>query len=174
MAKAGKKKGPPPLRAREKSREKQIDKREGVLRARTREVAEQNAREGVTPLEVMLTNMRWAHDGSVGIMAQLVDFLELTRFEMDKKNWDDKEREKAEKAEARKEGMMVFRQFLRMRELAQKFAVDAAPYCHPRLAQVEYKQPGKSDIVEIRRTVIDAQIEYDPVEMDAELMLEAA
>lgn len=148
-------------RTGESRREEQNDARESYLRSRTRAIAEQCAEDGVTPLEVMLMNMRWAHDESVEVLSRFFDFMEFTKDTID---LSDKEKVK----EARAEAEMLKRTFLRFRELSQKFAVDAAPYVHPRLAAIEFKPKDKESIREIRRTIVDGNMETRLLELERE------
>jgi len=48
-------------------------------------------------------------------------------------------------------GLSTFREVLRLRELAQSCAKDAAPYCHPRLATIAGPEgdPIKLDAIEV-------------------------
>lgn len=125
--------------------------KEGFLRARTREIAEQATRTGVSPLEVMLTNMRWAHNHSVDLLENLQDFLVAGTDKRNSGGSTGKVRDEQDES-----ARDLLRQFIRMRELAQRFAVDAAPYIHPRLAQVEWKPDGADrKLARIQRVIID-------------------
>lgn len=124
---------------------------ETFLRARTREIAEQVTRTGVSPLEVMLTNMRWAHNHSVDLLENLQDFLIAGTDKRNSGGSTGKVRDEQDES-----ARDLLRQFIRMRELAQRFAVDAAPYIHPRLAQVEWKPNGEDrKLARIQRVIID-------------------
>lgn len=68
----------------------------------------------MTPLEVMLDNMRFAHEEAQGVLQRLLDAgADLP------------------------EGFSEFKELLRFRAMAQDAAKDAAPYLHPRLSSVE-------------------------------------
>lgn len=91
-------------------------RKKGQLAERTRKVAEKAISEGLTPLEVMLDNMRFAHQGANNCLAKLIEQNEQTPLE----KFD------------------AYKEMLRLRGLAQEAAKDAAPYMHPRLASVEH------------------------------------
>lgn len=86
----------------------------GSANTKTREIADRAAEEGITPLEVMLDNMRFAYSEAGGLLAKL-----LTAG--------------ADPTEA----FDQFKELLKYRGMAQEAAKDAAPYMHPRLASVE-------------------------------------
>lgn len=87
----------------------------GSATKKTREIADKAAAEGVTPLEVMLENMRFAHMEAGTLLANLL----------------------AGGAET-PEGFDQLKELLKYRGMAQEAAKDAAPYIHPRLAAVEH------------------------------------
>ena len=104
----------------------------GQLTLRTKKIAEEAAEKGLTPLEVMLDNMRFAHSGAENALQILIR---------------EHERAPLEKFD-------TYRQMLNLRALAQEAAKEAAPYMHPRLASIEHKGPDDGPIqfgpVEIR------------------------
>lgn len=87
----------------------------GSATKRTREIADKAAATGVTPLEVMLDNMLFAHTRAGEVLAKIL----------------------ASDAKAA-ETLDSFKELLRFRAMAQESAKDAAPYVHPRLAAVEH------------------------------------
>lgn len=87
----------------------------GAATTRTREIADKASSSGVTPLEVMLDNMMFAHETAATVLQGLLDG----------------------GAEV-PEGFDQFKELLRMRGVAQECAKDAAPYMHPRLANVAH------------------------------------
>lgn len=87
----------------------------GSATKKTREIANKAAEMGITPLEVMLENMRFAHQEAAGILGRLLD----------------------SDAEV-PEGFDSLKELLRYRSMAQDAAKDAAPYVHPRLAAIEH------------------------------------
>lgn len=89
----------------------------GAATIRTREVADKAMSQGVTPLEVMMDNMRFAHERGTEVLAKIMDL----------------------PADAPQSAAMdAFKELLRFRAMAQDAAKDAAPYVHPRLANVEH------------------------------------
>ena len=86
----------------------------GSANTKTREIANRAAEEGITPLEVMLDNMRFAYSEAGDLLAKLLT-------------------EGAEPTEA----FDQLKELLKYRGMAQEAAKDAAPYMHPRLASVE-------------------------------------
>src|SRR3954465_8654756 len=100
-------------------------RKKGGANLKTREIANKAAEEGITPLEVMIDNMRFAYEQAQMAEADAVlssDALELIR------NGD---HEGAREVIAR-----LVQQEMNYRTKAQECARDAAPYIHPRLATV--------------------------------------
>ena len=73
------------------------------------------AESGRAPLDVMLENMRFAHEEAAEILAQIVE------GDMDGT-----------------EGFDLFKQLMSLRSTAQDCARDAAPYLHPKLSTIEH------------------------------------
>ena len=90
-------------------------RRKGARNVRTRELARKAAEEGITPLDVMLKNMRWADGQADEVLAKIMDG-------------------QAEGAE----GVDALKELMNFRAMAQNAAKDAAPYIHPRLAAIEH------------------------------------
>jgi hypothetical protein len=93
----------------------------GSLGAKTkmlREAAAKALAEGITPIEVMLENMRFFHE-----KADVLQTAVITKI--GKKKLDSKEA---------MELLMEFKELGTSRLKAQSCAVDAAPYVHPRLS----------------------------------------
>lgn len=86
----------------------------GAATKKTREIANKAAEAGVTPLEVMLENMRFAHGEAEQILLQILDA----------------------GAEV-PSGFDQFKELLRFRGMAQEAAKDAAPYIHAKLSSIE-------------------------------------
>lgn len=104
-------------------------RRAGVPNKRTREVIEKAAASGMTPLEVMLDNMR--HFQKVALDAEAVlEGLTVAEFTGRVTAETPEEQFKALLAQVKKTAGF--------RQLAQDAARDAAPYVHPRLAAVEH------------------------------------
>ncbi len=122
-------------------------KREGAgrkpnaLTKKTRKIAEAVAAEGLSPLEVMIDNMRFAHQGAEGFLRKLID------------------------SETPIEGFDAYKEMLKLRDLAQECAKDAAPYMHPRLAAIEHTgaNGGPIEIVSKRQrdAAVTAALEAD-------------
>lgn len=90
-------------------------------------ISEHALRKGVTPLEVMLDNMRFYHERAEGMMGKIEDQLAQVAS-MGVQSIEHREAVKA-----------LIGDFLTMRnhrEKALENAVAAAPYCHPRLSAV--------------------------------------
>ena len=105
----------------------------GALTLRTRETAERAIREGVTPLDVMLGNMR--HFQSLAESADRV----LSEFSADKlAGMEPEEQFKHLLAEVKKAASL--------REMAHACARDAAAYVHPKLATVQHSGPNDGPI----------------------------
>ena len=90
----------------------------------------QVAASGKTPLEVMLSNMRFADEQAATLLQRLI---------------------KLETPEP--DGFNLFREVSRLRQVSQDCAKDAAPYIHPRLASVEHggNQAKPAQMVEFVR-----------------------
>lgn len=87
----------------------------GSATKRTREIADKAAASGVTPLDVMLDNMVFAHSHAATLLGKLLDA----------------------GAEV-PDGFDSLKELLRYRTLAQEAAKDAAPYIHPKLQAIEH------------------------------------
>ena len=95
----------------------------GAATVKTREIADRAAAEGITPLEVMLANMRWAWNELDGLVAAVKDKVA---------NGDSVE------------AALALRTLMTGRQLAQQCAVDAASFMHPRMAAVDHTSNGES------------------------------
>lgn len=102
----------------------------GSLTKRTREVAEKALAEGRAPLDVMLDNMR--HFQQVALDAEaILSGLTAEEFAGDKgKNLKPEDQFKLLLAEVKRAAGF--------RQMAHDCAKDAAPFVHPRLANVEH------------------------------------
>jgi hypothetical protein len=87
----------------------------GSATKKTREIADKAAAAGITPLEVMLENMDFAHSKASTLLQSII-----------------------ENGAELPEGFDQFRELLRFRSIAQECAKDAAPYIHPKLAAIEH------------------------------------
>lgn len=97
----------------------------GALTIKTRKVAEQAAKEGKTPLEVMLDNMR--HFQKVALDAEaLIEELSAEEFMA------------TEPSEQFKRLLAEVKKAAGFRQMAHDCARDAASYIHPKLAAIEH------------------------------------
>lgn len=101
------------------------------------EIVAQAKAAGLTPLEVMLDNMRFAHG-------------EAQRL--------------AEEVEAEGATIENLKGLLDMRKIAGDCARDAAPYIHPRLQAVQHSGPDNGPIQQVQRV---ERIIVDPANTDA-------
>jgi hypothetical protein len=97
----------------------------------------QIAATGASPLDVMLGNMRFAHEQADGVLRQLLagDTSAIPAVEG--------------KAPSAIDGI---REVLRLRQIAQDAAKDAAPYVHPKLASVAHHGPDQGPIRVVAKT----------------------
>lgn len=79
---------------------------------------------GLSPLDVMLDNMRFAHEGAGRALETLAKIDEADPIEK----------------------FNAYKEMLNLRTMAQDAAKDAAPYMHPRLANVEHSGPDGGPI----------------------------
>jgi hypothetical protein len=95
-------------------------RKKGGINARTaalRNIANEALAAGITPLEVMLENMRFYHSEAEAILAELRKGL-------------------AEHNKTPEELISAMKELGSFKDKAQKCAVDAAPYLHPHLSAV--------------------------------------
>lgn len=91
----------------------------GGLRRRTQEIAARCVEEGKAPLEVMLENMRFAHEAANELLQKIEKHLAGEGGE--------------ELIDLRSE----FKALMDLKDRAQVYARHAAPYIHPRLSAIE-------------------------------------
>lgn len=80
---------------------------------------------GITPLEVMVKNMRWWDDSAEGLLRQLLQMGDQVA------SFDD--------ADLLREFFKIIEKVGIYRDKAEECAVDAAPYMHPKLASIVLK-----------------------------------
>jgi hypothetical protein len=102
----------------------------GSLTTKTREIASKAAEEGITPLEVMLQNMR--HFYQVALDAEET-LRGLTAAEISSQVGED-----ATPEEQFKFLLAEVKKTAGFRQMAQDAATDAAPFIHPRLAAIDH------------------------------------
>lgn len=94
------------------------------------------------PLDVMLANMDFWIGAAERLGQRLVELAHSSNF-----------------AEQRTEVMSIARELLAARDKAERCAVDAAPYRHPKLTSVEHGGPGGApiplEVTLVKRIVVD-------------------
>ena len=110
------------------------------------DIALQAAVKGITPVEVMLLNMRFAHEKAEDLFTRLVAISE-GKLDRGAKDGDDV---------VKPEPIDMFREMLRFKNLAQECARDVAPYIHPKYATITLKgdEDAPVQIGLIRRTIV--------------------
>ena len=129
--------------AHQKGAPKTGGRRKGTPNKATTERQAQVAASGKTPLEVMLDNMRRAYNEAHRLMAVLCG----------------PDAPQGEEAQALMEEMWKFR------DAAQRYAMAAAPYVHPRLAAVSHQHRGEDGQI-VRPILV---IEGYPADLDGPL-----
>lgn len=109
----------------------------GALTVRTRKIADEAAQRGMMPLEVMLDNMRFHYTEATEFMQRLIDRAS--------------EAGPIEPKELK--GLLSYLEGVRSK--AQDCARDAAPYLHPRLANVQVQAEVTATIQTITRKITD-------------------
>lgn len=102
----------------------------------TRRRANELTKEGETPLDVMVQNMLFWHRSSQQMGEQINQLLQAVDGETPE-----------QLVERTRDATKIMAQFMAAQENAQKCAVDAAPYMHPRLQSIAIKKS-------VTRTVI--------------------
>lgn len=106
-------------------------RKKGSLTKRTQAIASQAAAQGVTPLEVMLDNMRFFHEAA-GVALERLLANKATPAQIISEH--DPKRADAEQAPTLVDAVKMI---LELRERAGESAKDAAPYVHPRLSAAD-------------------------------------
>lgn len=101
---------------------------EGSRNEKTAAIARRALKDGISPIEVMLNNMRFWVEKTGAFEEKIMDI--LTNQELS--------------IEDRKDLIKVLAQFVNARQSAQSCAVDAAPYCHQKLATLTVKPEGNT------------------------------
>lgn len=120
----------------------------GAVTQRTREVAERALATGMTPLDVMLDNMRHFQQVALDAEATLEG---LTAEEM-----SDQVPPDASPEDQFKFLLAQVKKTVGLRQAAQDAARDAAPYIHAKLASVEHK--GGIEVTSISKEQRDAAV----------------
>ena len=131
----------------------------GVLNTRTREVAERAMVEGKSPLEVMLENMR--HFQQVALDAEAV-IEGLTAEEICGEQLKPEDQFRLLLAKVKNAAAL--------RQMAHECARDAAPFLHPRLANVQHSGDENNPVQVVNRIerVIVGLPDADRPSVDAE------
>lgn len=95
--------------------ERRGGRQKGVPNKKSAALQAKVAETGMTPLDVMLDNMRFAYGEAGELLNNLLKVRVATGEDIDE-----------------------FKSMVRFRQIAQECAKDAAPYLHPRLAAVEH------------------------------------
>lgn len=103
---------------------------------RSREIAQEAIQKGITPLEVMLDNMRFAYDEAAVLIAKALGADKITSDEV--------------------------KEIFRRRDVAQECAKDAAPYVHAKLANMEVTGADGKDLIPDQITITLKKIEHRP------------
>lgn len=107
----------------------------GALTKMTRDRAQRLAMDGETPLDVMIQNMLFWHRSAVNLGARIERFMETV---------DAKAPDYQDKLEGFKD---LVKNCLAAKDNAQRCAVDAAPYVHPKLQSIHLvKKETKTNI----------------------------
>jgi hypothetical protein len=108
--KRGKKPGAPKTGGRKKG---SLNKATAIAGKARAEIIERAAKEGLTPLEVMLDNMKFAREAAAMLLTKLMANPETT--------------------------VDQYKELMALRRVAQECARDAAPFVHPKLSSVDVK-----------------------------------
>jgi len=108
----------------------------GAANRRTRQIADEAMKHGMSPLEVMLDNMRFAHAGATNCLEKLIEKHDANPIEM----------------------FDAYKEMLKLRAMAQEAAKDAAPYMHPRLAAIEHTGADGGPIQLVTKAQRDAAV----------------
>jgi hypothetical protein len=130
--------------AHQKGAPKTGGRRKGTPNKATAERQAQVAASGKTPLEVMLDNMRRAYNEAQRIMS-LLDGPDAPQGE---------------------EALALMSEMWKFRDLAQRYAIAAAPYVHPRLAAVSHQHRAEDGSIVRPILVIEG---YPAADLDCSL-----
>ena len=116
----------------------------GLADRRTADIAVQAALKGITPIEVMLDNMRFAHESALDLVSSINKMMAKGQIE----------RKLGEGSET---VLDMYREMLRLRSMAQDCAQGAAPYIHPKYTTIQLTDKDEAPIPfsVVRREIID-------------------
>lgn len=111
----------------------------GAVTVRTRKIAMQAAAEGITPVEVMLDNMRFYHQAAGVALDRLLGGASPAEIinEHDPKSLD---------PENPPNTVEAVKLILDLRQRAGEAAKDAAPYMHARISPIEARDRDKDSV----------------------------
>lgn len=115
----------------------------GASAAKSRAIAERAIAEGITPLEVMLDNMRFYHSEAIRLVARLIAGgmpEHLAEADEAKPDAPKDDQPHANVIEA-------IGEVLRLRKLAGEEAARAAPYVHPRMGYASDERSTDDEII---------------------------
>lgn len=115
----------------------------GAVTVRTRQIAEKAIAEGITPLDVMLDNMRFFHEAAGIALKRL---LEGSATPADIISEHEPQQGAPDPEKPAPNAVEAVALILKLRDRAGEAAKDAAPYLHSRIAAIEPKDAGK-DVV---------------------------
>jgi hypothetical protein len=113
----------------------------GSLTVRNRQIADKAAEEGVTPLDVLLENMRFYHGAAESALKRLLEGLATPEQIV-----QEHDPQAPDPSKPPPNVIDAFRVMLALKEKASKEAERAAPFMHPRITPVERK-PGDGEEV---------------------------
>jgi hypothetical protein len=112
----------------------------GAVTKKQRAIAEKATAEGLTPLEVILNNMRFYADGAEAAMRRVLDGAspqEVAQAHPEVRVGD---------GETPLTQVDAFKVVLGLRKLAGEAARDAAPYMHARISPTEGRKPNDDEV----------------------------
>lgn len=120
-------------------------RKKGSKDRKTVRIAIEAAAKGITPIEVMLDNMRFAHERALGLCEDLFKIVKTKKVPVTE---DGKEADLFD----------MYREMLRLRTMAQSVAADAAPYIHAKYTTLKVTDEDEAPVpvTKIIRKVIDA------------------
>lgn len=125
----------------------------GSVTVRMRETAEKALKEGLTPLEVMLNNMRFYAEGADRAMQKVLEGISAAEIAKDHPE------AKVHQGDIPLTTVDAFRVVLNLRQLAGEAAKDAAAYCHARIAPADSKSKDDEEFVPLAQRLAEYERE---------------
>ena len=116
-----------------------------------RDITNEAILDGITPVEVMLENMRFYHEKADVLLTAIVAGVKGNKKSM--------------------ELLAALKELGSFKDKAQTCAVDAAPYCHPRLSatnvsgEITHKVEEAQEAFKTIAGVLDAAVNGDPIDV---------